>query len=127
MRIHIKDIPEEVIYEYNVLQFVDEDGYIYCEITGVMYWLAQAGQISHLDLVKHLKSHEYFPSKQTPGLWFHKTKPIAFTLVVDNFFLIEYINKKHINHLLKPVEEQYPVNVDWTGSKYLTMDLKWDL
>ena len=41
---------------------------MYCEITGVMYGLAQAGQKPHLDLVKHLTPHKYFPSKQTPGL-----------------------------------------------------------
>ena len=43
MRIHIRDIPEEVIEEYNVLQNINEDGYVYCEITGAMYGLAQAG------------------------------------------------------------------------------------
>ena len=123
MRIHIKDIPEEVIEEYNMLQYVNEDGYVYCEITGAMYGLAQAGQIAHLDLIKNLAPHGYFPSKRTPGLWFHKTKPIAFTLVVDNFG-IKYIDKEHINHLLKAVEEQYPVKVDWTGSKHLGMGLQ---
>ena len=43
MRIDIKDIPEEVTEEYNVLQYIHEDGYVYCEITGAMYGLAQAG------------------------------------------------------------------------------------
>ena len=123
MRIHIKDILEEVIDEYNVMQYVTEDGYVYCEITGAMYGLAQAGRIAHIDLVKHLKPHRYFPSKQTPGLWFHKTRPIAFTLVVDDFG-IKYINKEDIDHLLNAVKEQYPVKVDWNGSKYLGMDLK---
>ena len=90
-----------------------------------MYGLAQAGRIAHLDLVKHLKPFGYFPSKWTPGLWFHKTKPITFTLVVDDFG-IKYIKKEHIEHLLKEVEEQYPIKLDWTGSKYLGMNLKWD-
>ena len=122
MRIHIIDTPEEVIEEYNVLQYVNEDGYVYCEIIGAMYGLAQAVQITHLDLVKHHEPHGYFPSKQTPRLWFHKTKPIALTLVVDDFG-IKYIDKEHINHLLKVVEEQYPVKVDWTGRKYIPTDV----
>ena len=103
-RIHI-DIPEEVIEKYNELKYVNEYGYVYCEITGTMYGLSQADQIAHLNLVKHLKPHEYFASKQTPGLWFHKTKPIEFTLVVDNF-RIKYIDKEQIYHLLKAAEER---------------------
>ena len=63
MQIHLKDIPEEVTEEYDVKQFVNEDGYVYCEITGAMYGIVQAGQIAHLDLVKHLKPFGYFPSK----------------------------------------------------------------
>ena len=43
MRIHIRDIPEEVIEEYNVLQYVNEDSYVYCKMTGAMYGLAQDG------------------------------------------------------------------------------------
>ena len=123
MQIHIKDIQQEVIEEYDVMQYVEEDGYGYCKITGAMYGLQQSGRIAHLDLVKHLEPHGYYPSKQTPGLWFHKTKPIVFTLVVDNFG-IKYMKKEHIDHLLKAVEERFPVKVDWTGSKYLGMDLK---
>ena len=51
------------------------------------------------------------------------TKPIAFTLVVDNFGII-YISKNHINHLLKEIEERHLVKIDWAGSKYLGIDLK---
>ena len=46
MQIHIKDIPQEVIEEYNVMQYVEEDGYVYCEITGAIYGLQQS-DISH--------------------------------------------------------------------------------
>ena len=71
MQIYIRDIPQEVIDEYDVMQYVIQDGCVYCEITGAMYGLVQAGQITHLDLVKHLKPYKYYTSKQTPGLWFH--------------------------------------------------------
>ena len=46
-----------------MLQYVNEDRYVYCEKTGAMYGLAQAGQIAHLDLIKHLEPHRYFSSK----------------------------------------------------------------
>jgi hypothetical protein len=27
----------------------------------------------------------YYPARHTPGIWLHKTRPISFTLVVDDF------------------------------------------
>ena len=35
MKIHIQNIPDKVI-EYNAIEYVNEDGYVYCEIMGVM-------------------------------------------------------------------------------------------
>ena len=35
----------------------------------------------------------------TPGLWKHVSRPIAFTLVVDDFG-VKYVGKKKDNHLV---------------------------
>ena len=43
MRIHLSLIPQEIIDEYNMMQYVEADGYAYVEITGAMYGLAQSG------------------------------------------------------------------------------------
>ena len=40
MRIHLSLIPQENIEEYEAMKFVDIDGHVYVEITGVMYGLA---------------------------------------------------------------------------------------
>ena len=45
MRLKITDIPDEIIDEYNLREIVDDDGYVYCEITKGMYGLPQAGII----------------------------------------------------------------------------------
>ena len=50
MKIHISLIPQEIIDEYNVMKFVDKEGYVHLEITGAMYGLAQSGQIANQDL-----------------------------------------------------------------------------
>ena len=84
MRIHLSQIPKEIIDEYEVMQYVESDGYVYVEITGAMYGLAQSGRIANQDLRKHLAKHGYYPTKRTPGLWKHRTRPISFTLVVDD-------------------------------------------
>ena len=67
------------------MKFVDTDGYVHVEITGAMYGLAQSRQIANQDLQKHLAKYNLYPFKRTPGLWKHHTRPINFTLVVDNF------------------------------------------
>ena len=61
------------------MDYVDTDGYVYCEISGAMSDLSQSGYIANQDLIKQLKPHGYYPSKQTPGLWLNKTRPISFT------------------------------------------------
>ena len=76
------------------------------------------------DLIKHLAPHGYYPSKKTLGLWFHKTRPISFTVVVDDFGM-KYLSKDDINHLIDAIKEQYPIKIDWNGSKYLGIDLEW--
>ena len=67
------------------MNYVDVDGYVYCEITSAMYGLSEIWYIVNYDLTKNLVPHDSYPSKQTPGLWLHTTRPISFTLTVDNF------------------------------------------
>ena len=85
MRIHLRLIRQETIKEHNVIEFVDDDGYVYVEETRAIHGLAQNGSIVSEDLQKHLAKYAYYPTRGTPGLWKHGTRPISFTLVVDDF------------------------------------------
>ena len=107
------------------MQYVEEDGYVYVEITGAMYGLSASGYIANQDLQKHLAKYKYYPTKRTLGLWKHQTKLISFTLVVDDF-KIKYTNKDDINHLFKAIKDKYLFKIDWTGAKYIRIDLDWD-
>jgi hypothetical protein len=69
MRIHIDLIPEEIREEYNTDEFMDENGYVYMEVTGAIYGLSQSGYLANQDLIKNLAKHGYSPVKRTPGLW----------------------------------------------------------
>ena len=109
--------------EYELEKYVATDGYVYFAIHGAIYELKVSGQISFVDLKKNLAPHGYYPSKRTPGLWLHKTRPISFTLVADDFG-VKYIKKKDAEHLFNAIKSKYPVKIDWTGTKYLGMDLK---
>ena len=69
--------------------------------------------------------YRYYPTKQTPGLWKHQTRPISFTLVVDDFG-IKYTNKDDIDDLFKVIKEKYALKIDWIEAKYMGIDLNCD-
>ena len=125
MRIYLSLIPQEIIYEYDIMKYVETDIYVYVEITGAMYGLFQSGRIANQDLQKHLTKYEYYPTKRTPGLWKYCTRPISFTRVID-VFRIKYTNKDDIDDLFKATKEKYLLKIDWTGAKYVGIDLDWD-
>ena len=61
----------------------------------------------------------------TPSLWKHITRPIQFTLVVDDF-RIKFVGKEHADHLLSTLQKDYTLDVHWTGSLYCGINLEWN-
>ena len=90
-----------------------------------MYGLPQAGLISNKLLEKQLNKHGYRQSKLVPGLWKHDTRPIQFTLVVDDFG-VKYVGDEHNLHLQKVLEQHYEIKCDWSGQLYIRITLLWD-
>ena len=117
-------IPESIIQHYKLRQLA-HNGYVYARIKKARYGLKQSGKIAHDDLVQQLRKHGYHKSKYTEGLFTHETRPIAFTLVVDDF-AIKYTDKTDVGHLLICLREKYPVKVDWEAHQYIGMNLEWD-
>jgi hypothetical protein len=39
---------------------------------------------------------------------------------------VKYVSKHDAQHLLDSIEANYPVKADWTGSKYIGIDLEWN-
>ena len=72
-----------------------------------------------------LEKEGYYESRTTPGLWRHKWRPIQFCLVVDAFG-VEYVGKKHADHLATILKKYYNITEDWEGKKNAGIDLKWD-
>ena len=125
IRINLKDIPEEVIIEYNLKQKATSNGSIYIRAKRGMYGLPQAGLLANELLEKRLNKHGYHQSKLVPGLWKHDTRPIQFTLVVDDFG-VKYVGEEHAKHLKATLEEHYKLTCDWTGRRYIGITLDWD-
>jgi len=124
LRMKLKDIPQEIIEEYK-LQSLNHDGWICVEIRRGAYGLPQAGVLAHAKLTSHLNAAGYSEATTTPGLWTHKWRPVMFTLVVDDFG-VECVGEKHAKHLIATLQEHYDVAQDWSGNKFLGIDLLWD-
>lgn len=124
MRMPLKIIPKHIIEQYDLCTKA-KHGYVYMEIRRAMYGLPQAGILANKLLKKRLAKHGYYEVTHTPGLWKHITRPIQFTLVVDDFG-IKYVGKEHVDHLFKALEEHYTIDIDWNGELYCGIALTWD-
>ena len=117
-------LPQEIIDEYNLRPRI-HNGRILAEIRKSMYGLPQAGRISYDALLPHLLQGGYQPTPFTPGLFRHKTKPVTFCLIVDDFG-IKYENEQDVRDLITHLQKKYQTTVDWTGQHFCGMHLKWD-
>jgi hypothetical protein len=90
-----------------------------------MYRLKQAGLLANQLLQTRLEPFGYYPARHTPGLWLHKTRPITFSLIMDDFF-IKYMGKQHTDHLRNALLQSYELTTDWEAKVYSGMSLKWD-
>ena len=62
-------------------------------------------------------------TRHTSSLWKHNRLPVSFTLVVDDFG-VKCIGNEAPRHLIKVLEMQCTISVDWTGSNYLGLTLE---
>jgi hypothetical protein len=118
MHIQINDIPEEIIVEYGLREKVLSDGHVHVEIQNGMYSLPQAGILAQQLLKERLNKHGYSQSKAVSGLWTHKTHPISFTLVVDDFG-VKCEGKEHAMLLINILKKNYKISGEWLGTKYI--------
>ncbi len=125
MRLKLTDIPQEVIEHYKLMSLVTKDGYVYCKIIRGMYGLPQAGIIAQELLEKRFAEYGYHQSKIINGFWKHKTRPICFCLVVDDF-AVKYVNQEDADHLIKAIQKHYPMTVDTAATKYIGLTIEWD-
>jgi hypothetical protein len=124
MKMLLSRFPEEIVQKYN-LNALAVNGWVYIEIRKGMYGLKQAGLLANQLLQMRLAPFGYYPARHTPELWLHKTRPISFTLVVDDF-AVKYVGKQHAEHLRNALLQTYELTTDWTATVYSGMTLKWD-
>ncbi|KAL7480669.1 hypothetical protein ACHAW6_006340, partial [Cyclotella cf. meneghiniana] len=123
MRIKANLIPDVFKDTYNLWDKIYND-HVYMEIRRGCYGLPQAGILANKLLKKRLATDGYFELPHTPGLFKHISRPIQFSLIVDDFG-IKYTGKQHLDHLIASIKKHYNVTVDRTGSLYCGITLNW--
>ena len=91
-----------------------------------VYGLLKAGILANKKLCCQLEPHGNLEHKNAPGLWYHKMRPVSFTLVIDDFG-VKYVGKEHVHHLILCLKQsKYKLTKDWTGSLYCGISLNWN-
>jgi hypothetical protein len=124
MVINLTSLPQETINKYD-LNELSQDGKVNIEIQKEMYDLPQAGILANELLQRNLAKDGYHPTTQTHGLWTHDTRPISFSLVVDDFG-VKYIGREHAEHLMTCIKKNYSISSDWNGTAYCGLMLDSD-
>ena len=125
MKLKLSDLPEDFATRYNLEAKADKSDQVYAKIRKGMYGIPVAGLLAQRLLEKRLNKEGYNQSTLVPGLWTHTWHSITFTLCVDDFGM-KYTGKEHTDHLMAVLREHYTISHDWSGSKYLGMDIEWD-
>jgi hypothetical protein len=90
-----------------------------------MYGLPQVGILANQLLARRLVIHGHHQTELSPSLWRHVTRPIQFTLVMDDVG-VQYVGKEHAQHLIGALETYYTVSKDWSGGMYCGITLTWN-
>ena len=87
MQIMLQRFLQFVIYQYNTMDLVDKDGFVYVKICKGIYDLKQSDCINFDHIVKLLKLHGYYTLCYNLGIWGHETLPTNFLFLWMNLVL----------------------------------------
>ena len=125
MKMPLNLFPPWIVQQYDLLNKV-VGGFVYLQMRKAVWGLPQAGILANKLLRKRLAPHGYYECKHTPGLWKHTSRPISFTLVVDDFG-VKYERKEDVDHLIAAIKDKYKkLSEDWSGDLYCGIKLTWD-
>jgi hypothetical protein len=84
MKIPLALFPSWIVEQYNLAKY-QKDGWVYLEMKRAVWGLLHAGILANKKLRRNLVPFGYYKCVETPGLWKHESRPLTFTLVVDDF------------------------------------------
>jgi hypothetical protein len=116
--------PDWIIEQYDLKRHA-LNGKVHLELRRAVWGLPQAGILANEQLQQKLDPFGYHECVNTPGLWYHATHPILFTLVVNDFGF-KYKNNDNVKHLIASLKMMYTLTEYWTGDLYCGIALNWD-
>jgi hypothetical protein len=125
MHIRNKSFPDAIRKQYSLDRFVTNTGYIYIRMKKGMYGLKQAALLAYKHLINQLAPHGYHFCLYTTGLWEHDTCPTKLCLCVNDFG-VKYFSTVDAEHLLNSLRRHYKISVDWAGTNYCGLSIKWN-
>jgi hypothetical protein len=124
MKMPLNLFPVWIIEQYDLKQHA-KDGWVHLEIRRAVWGLPQAGILGNKCLCRKLAPFGYYKFVNTPSLWYHETRPITFTLSVDDFG-VKYADKADAKHLIASIKLTYTLTKDWTSNLYWGIKLGWE-
>jgi hypothetical protein len=123
MQMPLDLFPIRIQNQYN-LKALAYKGYVHLKMRRAVWGLPQAGILANKQLRRKLAPFGYFEhvNVNTQGLWYHESRPITFTLVVNDFG-VKYVNKEDVNHLAASIKSTYTLTKDWMGNLYCGITL----
>ena len=131
MKMPLALFPDHIVKQYNLGEKA-KNGFVYLEMRKTIYGLPQAGSLANKLLKERLEPHGYIRVPHTPhgyirvphtpGLWKHKTRPVQFSLVVDDFG-VKYVGRDNAEHLIQSLQQHYKLQVDEKGALYCGIKL----
>jgi hypothetical protein len=118
MKISLALFPTWIVDQYNLSKH-HKDGWVYLEMRQAVWGLPQAGILANKKVRQKLAPFGYHECVKTPGLWKHDSRPLTFTLVVDDFG-VKYESKEDADASIKST---YKLTEDWTGNLYCDISL----
>ena len=123
MKLLLENIPSEIIQQYK-LQELSNKCFLRMEIQKYMYGLPQSGIIAYDTLKLHPEKFGYEPAPITTGLWRLQTRPLQFSLLVDDFG-VKYECQADITYLLDSLKTIYKISEYWYGKLFCGLRLEW--
>jgi hypothetical protein len=124
MEIPLALFPAWTVEQYNLCTLA-LDGWVHIEMRRAVWGLPQAGILANKCLCRKPAPFRYYKSTNTPGLWRHKSQPLTFALIVNNFG-VKFVDKADVDHLISSIKKTYTLTEDWTGNLYCGITLNWD-
>jgi len=125
MWIPVSSIPAKIMKLYNLEPLIHR-GAVHVEIKKGICGHPVSGKLANDKLVQILQKHDFVQSDLIHGLFKHKTRPLCFSLVVDDF-RVSYVGKENANFLIQVLQDSgYTIIHDWAGSIFCVITLNWD-